>query len=68
MQEILEPIRTKRKEFEKDIPEVYNILKKGSDEARSIAANTLSEVKNAMRIDYFSDTELINAQAEKYRS
>lgn len=68
MQEMLEPIRTKRKEFEQDIPEVYNILKRGSDEARNVAAQTLSEVKNAMRIDYFSDTELINAQAEKYRS
>ena len=66
MQEILEPIRARRHEFEKDIPEVYNILKKGSDAAREVAAKTLSEVKAAMKIDYFSDSELIRAQSEKY--
>ena len=66
MQEELEPIRNRRKEYEKDIPEIYNILKKGSEEARETAAQTLSEVKNAMRINYFDDAELIKAQAEKY--
>ena len=68
MQEILEPIRVKRKEFEKDIPEIYNILKKGSDAAREVAAQTLSEVKSAMRINYFDDLELIKSQAEKYKA
>ncbi|MBO4429569.1 MAG: tryptophan--tRNA ligase [Clostridia bacterium] len=67
MQETLEPIRARRKEFEQDIPEVYNILKKGSDAAREVAAKTLSEVKAAMKIDYFSDAELIKAQSEKYK-
>ncbi len=66
MQEELEPIRARRKEFEKDIPEIYNILKKGSEAAREVAAQTLSEVKQAMRINYFDDAELIKAQAEKY--
>ncbi|MCQ2435913.1 MAG: tryptophan--tRNA ligase [Clostridia bacterium] len=66
MQETLEPIRARRHEFEKDIPEVYNILKKGSEKAREVAAQTLSEVKSAMKIDYFADTDLINSQAEKY--
>lgn len=66
MQEMLEPIRARRHEYERDIPEVYNILKKGSDEAREVAAKTLSEVKGAMKIDYFSDEELIRAQTEKY--
>ena len=66
MQEELEPIRNRRKEYEKDIPEIYNILKKGSEAARETAAQTLSEVKNAMRINYFDDAELIKAQAEKY--
>jgi len=66
MQEELEPIRKRRKEFEKDIPEIYNILKKGSDTARETAAQTLSEVKEAMRIDYFNDAELIRHQALKY--
>lgn len=68
MQEILEPIRVKRKEFEKDIPEIYNILKQGSDAAREVAAKTLSEVKSAMRINYFDDLELIKAQSEKYKA
>jgi len=66
MQEQLEPIRKRRKEFEKDIPEIYNILKKGSDTARETAAQTLSEVKEAMRINYFDDAELIRHQALKY--
>ena len=68
MQEELEPIRKRRKEFEKDIPEVYNILKKGSDIARETAAQTLSEMKAAMKINYFDDAELISEQAKKYNS
>ena len=67
IQETLEPIRARRREFEADIPEVYNILKKGSEKAREVAAQTLSEVKAAMKIDYFSDEELIKAQTEKYK-
>lgn len=66
MQETLEPIRERRKELEKDIPAVYDVLKKGSEVAREVAANTLSEVKSAMRINYFEDAELIRAQSEKY--
>ncbi len=68
IQEALEPIRKRRAEYEKDIPEVYRILKKGSDDARGIAAKTLSEVKAAMKINYFDDEELIRAQALKYQS
>lgn len=66
VQEELEPIRKRRAEFEKDIPEIYNILKKGSDAAREVAVQTLSEVKHAMKIDYFEDTELISAQSARY--
>lgn len=66
LQEELEPIRNRRKEYEKDIPEIYNILKKGSEVAREVAAQTLSEVKDAMRINYFEDKALIQAQAKKY--
>lgn len=66
LQEELEPIRTRRAEFAKDIPEIYNILKKGSDAAREVAAQTLSEVKKAMRINYFEDEELIRKQSEQY--
>ena len=66
IQSELEPIRNRRKELEKDIPAVYDILKKGSDEAREVAAQTLAEVKSAMRINYFEDAELIRMQSEKY--
>lgn len=66
LQEELAPIRARRAELEKDIPAVYDILKQGSDVAREVAAQTLSEVKRAMRINYFDDTELIRVQSEKY--
>ena len=66
LQKELEPIRARRHEFEKDIPEVYNILKKGTKAASEVAAQTLSEVKDAMRINYFDDAELIKVQSEKY--
>ncbi len=68
LQEELEPIRNRRAELEKDIPEIYNILKKGSEAAREVAAQTLSEVKSAMKINYFDDVELIKAQSEKYQN
>lgn len=66
MQEELEPIRKRRKEFEKDIPEIYRILKEGSEAAEAEAARTLSEVKNAMKINYFEDQALIQEQAERF--
>lgn len=68
MQEELEPIRKWRKEFEKDIPEIYRILKEGSEAAEAEAARTLSEVKNAMKINYFEDQALIQEQAERFAS
>ena len=67
LDEELEPIRKRRHEYEKDIAYVYDVLKKGSEEAREVAANTLSDVKNAMRINYFDDQELINKHIEKYK-
>ncbi len=66
MQEELAPIRARRAEFEKDIPAVYEILKKGSEVARERAAQTMAEVKRAMKINYFEDAELIKSQSEKY--
>ncbi len=68
MQEELEPIRARRKEYEKDIAAVYDILQKGSDMAREKASQTLSEVKQAMKINYFEDTQLIKQHAEKYNN
>jgi tryptophanyl-tRNA synthetase len=62
----LDPIRERRKEFEKDIPAVYEILRKGCEQARAAAAATLADVRKAMKIDYFNDTDLIREQAAKY--
>ena len=67
MQEELAPIRARRAEFEKDIPAVYEILKNGSEVARERAAQTMAEVKRAMKINYFEDAELIKSQSEKYK-
>lgn len=67
MQEEFEPVRKRRAEYEKDIYAVYEILKEGSQKAREIAAQTLSEVKSAMKINYFDDEALIASQAEKYK-
>ena len=64
---MLEPMRVRRHELEQDIPEIYNILKKGTEQARDTAAQTIDEVRHAMRIDYFDDAELIRSQAEKFR-
>ena len=66
IQEELAPISARRAEYEKDIPAVYEILRKGSEVARATAAQTLSEVKRAMQINYFDDAELIKAQSIKY--
>ena len=63
----LEPIRARRREYEKDIAAVYDILKAGSEKAREVAEATLQDVKNAMQINYFADKDLIEAQAAKYR-
>ena len=68
LEDELAPIRARRKELEKDIPAVYEILKKGSIKAREEAAKTLADVKAAMRINYFDDEELIKAQQLKYNS
>lgn len=66
MQEELEPIRSRRKELEKQIPDIYEILKKGCDVARQEAASTMAQVKAAMRINYFEDEALIAGQAARY--
>ena len=67
LEEMLEPIRERRKYYEQHIEEVYDILRKGSDEARATAQETLEEVRRAMRINYFEDRELIERQAAEYR-
>ena len=66
IQSELAPIRARRKEYEKNIPEVYRILQEGSRRAEKVAARTLAEVKAAMKINYFDDQELIQSQARRF--
>ena len=68
LQAELEPIRRRRKEYEADIPYVYQILKEGSEKAEKTAAKTLEDVKRAMKINYLDDSAMIKAQSEKYKS
>lgn len=68
VQEVIKPIREKRKELEKNIPEVFNILYQGSIEARKEAKKTLDKVKTAMKIDYFKDMSFINNQTKRFDS
>ena len=65
---MLDPIRVRRAEYEKDIPEIFNILQKGTLQAREVAAQTMAEVRDVMRINYFEDAELIRQQTEKFAS
>lgn len=66
LEEELAPIRERRKQREQDIPGVFEILRRGSEEARAVAAETLADVRRAMRINYFDDPKLIAEQAAKY--
>ena len=67
LQAELEPIRQRRKEWEKNIPAVYEILREGSIKAQAVAAETLKEVKAAMRINYFDNDDMIREQEAKYQ-
>ena len=58
MQAELEPIRTRRKQWENRMDDVYDILKKGSAAAQKEAAKTLKAVKAAMKINYFDSEEI----------
>lgn len=66
LQAELEPIRNRRLEYQKDISYVYEVLRKGSEKAEQVAADTLSDVKKAMKINYFEDKELIEEQIKKF--
>ncbi len=67
LQETLEPIRQRRAEYEKDIPAVYEILRKGCEVAREEACQTMDEVRKAMKINYFDDQALIQEQALRFQ-
>ena len=66
LEEELRPIRERRKRWEQDIPAVYEILKSGSEKAERVAAQTLKEMRAAMKINYFDDAALIAEQSKKY--
>ena len=68
LEEMLAPIRERRAYWEQRIPEVYEILRTGSEKAREAAAETLNQVREAMKINYFADSALIAEQAKKYKS
>ncbi len=68
LQQFLAPMRERRREFEKDIPGVYEMLRNGTEQAREVACQTMSEVRQAMKIDYFNDTELIRQHTEMFQS
>ncbi len=70
LEDTLAPIRERRAKFEKDIPYVYEVLRKGTEAAREVASRTLADVKRAMKINYFDPgvlDALIAEQSEKYR-
>ena len=67
MEEFLQPMRERRAYYEQNIPQVYEILRKGSEVARAEAAKTLADVRKAMKIDYFDDAELIAEHTQKYK-
>ncbi len=67
LEDVLTPIRARRAELERDIPAVYDILRRGTENARKKAAETLADVRAAMRINYFDDAEMIRIQSEKYQ-
>ena len=67
MEEMLQPIRERRAQYEQDIPAVYEILRKGSEVARAEAAKTLADVRKAMQINYFEDSVLIAEHTKKYQ-
>lgn len=62
----LAPIRERRKEWEGKIDQVYEILKKGTEEANKECNKTVEMVKNAMGINYFDDESFLKSQKEKY--
>jgi tryptophanyl-tRNA synthetase len=58
LNKFLDPMRQRRAELETDIAEIQNILKKGTEQAREVGAQTMDEVRKAMRIDYFNDSTM----------
>ena len=65
LQETLGPIRERRKQYAENIEWVYEVLKKGSDEARKVAGATLDEMKAAMKINYFEDADFLKDFSNK---
>ncbi len=68
LQETLEPIRARRAEYEKDIPGVIDILRRGTEVAREAGAQTMSEVRRAMHLDYFEDATFAAEQTARFQN
>ena len=54
---VLKPIRERRAELAKNPDAIYDILRQGTDRAKNVAAQTLKEVKSAMKINYFESED-----------
>ena len=65
--DVLDPIRQKRHEYENDIPGVYKILEEGTQKARAKASETIRRVRRALKINYFEDRKLIEKQVKRFR-
>ena len=68
IEEMLTPIRERRKEYEKDIEGVYKILEEGTKKARAKVIETTKEVKTKMGLNYFEDKDLIKKHQDKYNN
>lgn len=66
LNETLEPIRTRRTELAKDIPYIIEVLRKGCEQARNTAADTLADVRRSMQINYFEDSSFLEEQTARF--
>ncbi len=67
LNDVLDPIRKRRKEFEADIPGVYKILEEGSLKAEQKAHETVLRVRRALGVNYFENRKLIEKQSKAFR-
>ena len=65
MQETLRPIRERREDYAKNLDYVFQVLKEGTEKARETAAQTMDEMKTAMKINYFKDSSFLDNFREK---
>lgn len=67
LNDVLDPIRARRKEYEKDIPAVYKILEAGTEKARAKASEVVLRVRRALKVNYFEDKKFIEKQSKAFK-